>query len=213
MRKPSIFRIGLMCLLCMPAFGAGLQSQEIIQNVEKKLSEKQTVTARFEELYVWKLTGEKQTIKGEFNLKGENRFRITTDDQLIVSDGKTLWTYSKPAGRVLIDKVENAENDWLPQKLFLKTRKDFRHRLSGEETLQGRKCYVIDFDAENEDSYITKMKVWVDAETWLPGKIEQTDISRNKTIYTLSEIKTGPDLEDSLFEFKPPEGVEIIDLR
>lgn len=213
MRNTSIRLYSLLCLICAPAFGAGIQSQEIIQNVEKNLSEKQTVTARFEELYVWKLTGEKQTIKGEFNLKGENRFRITTDDQLIVSDGKTLWTYSKPAGRVLIDKVENAENDWLPQKLFLKTRKEFRHRLSGEETFQGRKCYVLDFDAENEDSYITKMKVWVDAESWLPGKIEQTDISRNKTIYTLSEIKTGMELEDSLFEFKPPEGVEIIDLR
>jgi outer membrane lipoprotein carrier protein len=197
----------------MPGLGAAIESQEIIRNVEQKLTEKQTVTARFEELYVWKLTGEKQSIKGEFSLKGESRFRITTDDQLIVSDGKTLWTYSKPAGRVLIDKIENAENDWLPQKLFLKTGKEFRHRLSGEETLQGRKYYVVDFDAEKEDSYITKMKVWVDEETWLPGKIEQTDISRNKTIYTLSEIKTGQELEDSSFEFKPPEGVEIIDLR
>jgi chaperone LolA len=213
MRNKPVRLYALSCLICIPAFGAGIQSQEIIRNVEQKLSEKQTVTARFEELYVWKLTGEKQSIKGEFNLKGENRFRITTEDQLIVSDGKTLWTYSKPAGRVLIDKVENAENDWLPQKLFLKTRKEFRHRLSGEETLQARKCYVIEFDAENEDSYITKMKVWVDEETWLPGKIEQTDISKNKTVYTLSEIKAGLELEDSLFEFKPPEGTEIIDLR
>ena len=213
MRNSSIRRSALLCLFCMPALGAAIGSQEIIRNVEQKLTEKQTVTARFEELYVWKLTGEKQTIKGEFDLKGESRFRITTEDQLIVSDGKTLWTYSKPAGRVLVDRIENAENDWLPQKLFLKTRKEFRHRLSGEETLQGRKCYVIDFDAEKEDSYITKMKVWVDAESWLPGKIEQIDISRNKTVYTLSDIKTGMELEDSLFEFKPPENAEIIDLR
>jgi chaperone LolA len=213
MKNMPIRLSALLCLCCGRLIGAGIQSQEIIQNVEKKLSEKQTVTARFEEQYVWKLTGEKQTIKGEFNLKGENRFRITTEDQLIVSDGKTLWTYSKPAGRVLVDKVENAENDWLPQKLFLKTRKEFRHRLSGEATFQARKCYVVDFDAEKDDSYITKMKVWVDAETWLPAKIEQTDISRNQTIYTLSEIRAGLELEDSLFEFKAPEGAEIIDLR
>ena len=200
-------------LWCMPLFGAAISSQEIIQKVEQKLSEQKTVVAKFEEQYIWKLTGETQTIKGEFTLKGESQFRITTDDQLIVSDGKTLWTYSKPAGRVLIDKVENAENDWLPQKLFLKTQKEYRNRLSGEEIVQDRKCYVIEFDAEKKDLYITGMKVWVDEEFWIPQKIEQTDISRNRTIYKLSEVRTGSPIEDSIFEFKVPEGAEIIDLR
>jgi chaperone LolA len=213
MRVSSIRRSAVLCLWCLPVFGAGISSQEIIRKVEQKLAEQKTVVAQFEELYIWKLTGEKQTIKGEFTLKGESQFRITTDDQLIVSDGKTLWTYSKPAGRVLVDKVENAENDWLPQKLFLKTQKEYRNRLSGEETFQDRRCYVIELDAEKGDSYITKMKVWVDAELWIPKKIEQTDISRNRTIYTLSEVRTGSEVENSIFEFKAPEGAEIIDLR
>lgn len=213
MRTLSIWWNVVFYLGCVPLFGSGISPQEIIQKVEQKLAEEKTIVAKFEELYFWKLTGEKQTIKGEFTLKGENQFRITTDDQLIISDGKTLWTYSKPAGRVLIDKVENTQDDWLPQKLFLKTQKEYRSRLSGEEVLQERKCYVIEFEAEKSDQYITKMKVWVDAELWIPKKIEQTDISRNRTIYSIYEVKTGTALDNALFEFKVPDGAEIIDLR
>jgi outer membrane lipoprotein-sorting protein len=204
----------LCCWLwCIPLFGAGFSSQEIIQKVEQTLSVQKTIKAQFEELYIWKMTGEQQTIKGDFTLCGESQFRITTDDQIIVSDGKTLWTYSKPTNRVIVDKMENAENDWLPQKLFLKTRKEYRNRLSGEETIRDRKYYVIEFNAEKDDLYVTQIKVWIDQETWIPHKIEQTDISGNRTIYTLNDVQTGQPIENKAFEFQIPEGAEIIDLQ
>jgi chaperone LolA len=205
--------IALFFGMCLPVMGAEISSQEIIQKVEQKLSEQKTIKAHFEELYLWKLTGEKQSITGEFVLKGENQFRITTEDQVIVSDGKTLWTYNKPSRRVLVDKLEKSDNEWLPQKLFMKTQKEYRHRMAGEESIQGKNCYLVEFSAEKEDRYITKMKVWVEKETWIPVKIEQTDISKNRTIYSLSQIQTGQPVEDSVFQFKPPEDSEIIDLQ
>jgi len=212
--RHSKSRWKLCCWLwCIPLFGAGFSSQEIIQKVEQTLSGQKTVKAQFEELYIWKITGEQQTIKGDFTLCGESQFRITTDDQIIVSDGKTLWTYSKPTNRVIVDKIENTENDWLPQKLFLKTRKEYRNRLSGEETLRDRQYYVIEFNAEKDDLYVTQIKVWIDKETWIPHKIEQTDISRNRTIYTLNNVQTGQPIENKSFEFQIPEGAEIIDLQ
>jgi chaperone LolA len=212
MMKRRIWTMGL--LLCgLPLAARAADSGEIIENVRRVLAEKVTVKARFEEQYLWQMVGEKQTIRGDFELKGDARFRITTEDQVIVSDGKTLWTYSKPMKRLLVDKMENAENEWLPQTLFLKTQKEYRHRLSGEEEILGRKCVIVNFDAMKEDSYFPKMKVWVDAETWIPARIEQVDISKNRTTYTLSEVQTGIEIEDSTFQFKAPEGVEIIDLR
>ena len=192
---------------------AGPDSEEIIRNVERVLTDQKTVKADFEELFVWQLVGEKQSIKGEFKLKGDSCFRITTADQIIVSDGIMLWTYSKPTNRVLIDKVENAENEWLPQKLFLKTRKEYHHRFVGEGKVSDRKCYIIDFQAIKDDTYFPKMKVWVDAEKWIPQRIEQTDISKNRVVYTLSDVQTGLALQDSIFQFKAPVEAEIIDLR
>jgi outer membrane lipoprotein-sorting protein len=213
MRHSTWGRQAGILLWTLPLMGAGFSSQEIIQKVEQTLSLQKTVRAQFEELYIWKMTGEKQAIKGDFILCGESQFRITTDDQIIVSDGKTLWTYSKPTNRVIVDKIENAENDWLPQKIFLKTSKEYRSRLSGEETIRDRKCYVIEFNAEKDDLYITRIKAWIDQEKWIPCKIEQTDISRNRTIYTLSDVQTGQPVESTTFEFKIPDGAEVIDLQ
>jgi outer membrane lipoprotein carrier protein len=208
-------RIGMAGLLLagLPLAAGAADSSTIIENVRKVLTEKVTVTARFEEQFLWQMVGENQTIRGEFELKGDTHFRITTDDQVIVSDGKTLWTYSGTAKRLLIDKMENTDNEWLPQALFLKTQKDYRHRVSGEEEVLGRKCIIVTFDAVQEDTYFPKMKMWVDAETFIPARIEQVDISKNRTVYTLSEVRTGVPIEDSVFQFKAPEDTEIIDLR
>jgi chaperone LolA len=212
MKKMRIWTAGL--LLCgLPLAAGAADSGEVIENVRRVMTEKVTVKARFEEQFHWKMVGERQTIRGELELKGESCFRIVTDDQVIVSDGKTLWTYGKAVKRLLVDRMENADNEWLPQTLFLKTRKEYRHRVSGEEAVLGRKCVIVTFDALKEDAYFPRMKVWVDAETWIPSRIEQVDISKNTTVYTLSEVQTGMPIEDSEFQFKAPEGVEIIDLR
>jgi outer membrane lipoprotein-sorting protein len=212
MKNRLLLTAGLL-LAGLPSASGAADSREIIENVRKLLTEKVTVTARFEEQFLWQMVGENQTIRGEFELKGDTRFRITTEDQVIVSDGKTLWTYSKTAKRLLIDQMENTDNQWLPQSLFLKTQKDYRHRVTGEEEVLGRKCVIVTFDAVKDDSYFPKMKVWVDAETSVPARIEQVDISKNRTVYTLSEVRMGVPIEDSSFQFKAPDDTEVIDLR
>lgn len=187
-------------------------SDEILDRVAEKLKSMGSLRAKFEETYFWKLTGEKQSIQGSFLLKGENLFRIQIPDQEIVSDGKKLWTYQKPTHRVVVDQLESSENTWLPQKLFLQTRKEYRHRVVGEETIRGKKCYVVEFVGDREDLYITRMKVWIDQETWIPQKIEQTDVNKNRIVYVLSEIELGVPVDDGAFQFRIPEGAEIIDL-
>jgi outer membrane lipoprotein-sorting protein len=71
----------------------------------------------------------------------------------------------------------------------------------------------MEFNAEKDDLYITRIKAWIDQETWIPQKIEQTDISSNRTIYTLTDVQVGLSIENKSFEFKIPEGAEIIDLQ
>lgn len=187
-------------------------SDEILDRVAEKLKSAGSLRAKFEETYFWKLTGEKQSIQGSFLLKGENLFQIQIPDQEIVSDGKKLWTYQKPTHRVVVDQLESSENTWLPQKLFLQTRKDYRHRTVGEEKIGEKKCYVVEFVAEREDLYFIRMKVWINQETWIPQRIEQIDANKNRIVYSLSEIELGIPIENSTFQFQIPEGAELIDL-
>jgi outer membrane lipoprotein-sorting protein len=201
-------------LICLPFLTAAtdIAPEKVIKNVEEALRKAKTLKIVFEEMYLWELTGEEQSLKGELLLEGEDRFRVTTEDQIIVSDGDTLWTYSKPSHRVLIDRLTNSDNTILPRQILLQYTREYRSRLAGEEEILGKSCHLLDFTAETGDVFFTRVKVWVDKARWLPRKIEQIDLNENRTIYLIHEIQTGVPLEEGMFRFSIPDGAEVINM-
>lgn len=213
MRRCGWFLFMMGWLIPAAGWGEDVSPKEIIRNVERKLTSAKTVKADFEETYFWKLTGEEQAIKGVLLLEGKDRFRVTTEDQVIVSDGETLWTYSKPSHRVLIDRLEKSDNTILPRQLLFQHTKDYQARVSGEESVAGKACHVLVFTAETGDVFITRIKVWVDKKEWIPWKVEQVDLNENRTVYLLSDVQVGIPLDGKLFRFQIPEGAEVIDMK
>ena len=205
----------LWILLAFPIFVLGKQisPDRVIKNVENTLISAKTVRVAFEETYLWELAGEEQSLKGELLLEGEDRFRITTEDQVIVSDGETLWTYSKPSHRVLIDRLTHSDNTILPRQILFQHTRDYRSRIVGEDEMLGKPCYVLEFTAETGDVFMTRIKVWVDKEVWVPRKIVQTDLNENRTIFLLQEIEIGVLLKKGTFQFPIPEGADVVDMR
>lgn len=193
--------------------GADMDPQKIIQNVEKNISSGKILSLTFQETYTWALTGEENMLTGQMLLGKGDQFRITTDDQIIVSDGQTLWTYSKSANRVLVDKVAESEEALLPRQIFFRYTKDFHARLEGEVEIANKKCYIIFFQAENKDVFVPSVRVWVDEDVWLPVKIEQTDLNENKSTYLLNQIQMTDDAPAGSFRFEIPEGAEVIHMQ
>ena len=194
-------------------FGNDISPKKIIQNVEKRLTSAKTIGVDFQETYVWKLTGEEQSLRGVLLLEGETRFRVTTEDQVIVSDGETLWTYSKPSHRVLVDKLVTSDDTLLPRQILFRYTKDYGVRIMGEEAVSGKPCYVLVFTAETGDVFIPRVHVWIDKEEWVPRKVEQTDLNENRTIYLIHDVHLGVPLDEKIFQFTIPEGAEVIDMK
>jgi len=207
-------RIGLGILAAaVLARAAEDPPDRIIRNVEKKLEQTKTIRLEFLEERIWKLTGETQGLRGELVLEGESRFRISTEDQVIVSDGTTLWTYNLPTKQVLIDKLVNTKDALLPRQILFQYTRDYRvHGLAGESVL-GIPCAVLVFTSETGDVFIPQVKVWVDKTEWIPRKIEQKDINEDLTVYTLENVRIGIPLDPSLFRFTPPKDADVIDMR
>jgi len=212
MKRRRAFGVAWLVVLPVQLMGNGLRPEDVIQKVEQELKAAKSIQVQFEEIYEWKQTGDKQTVRGEMLLQGEDQFRVATDDQTIVSDGTTLWTYSKPSNRVLIDRLEKTDNAVLPRQMFFGYKKDYQVRLGREETLNGSPCYVLLFTAEKKDVYIVQIRVWVDKERWIPRKIEQVDLSKNHPTFLLHSVETGAPVDVGTFQFVVPEGAEIIRL-
>ena len=92
---------------------------------------------------------------------GKDRFRVTTEDQLIVSDGETLWTYSQPSHRVLIDDLSTTENTLLPRQILFQYTEDYQVSVIREENFVDKACYVLGFTPETGDVFFTEIMAWV----------------------------------------------------
>jgi len=189
------------------------QASKIIQNMEKVVNDVKTLHVVFEETYEWKLTGETSSIKGELFMQGQSRFKVTTEDQVIVSDGDTLWTYSIPSNRVLVDLVTHSNNALLPNQLLIQYTRDATARLLGEEAISGTSCHKLLFIANQEYAAFPETTVWIDKQKSLPRKIEQKDLNGNRTIYSIQQIDRDTPVPAGLFRFKIPENAEIIRMQ
>ena len=141
-------------------------------------------------------------------------------DQIIISNGKTMWTYDKKNNIVYIMSVSKLSEEkrkslreGLYKSIIENALKNYNLTYFGTTTLDGRKCYVIKLTPKNETKMPVEMKMWIDAEYWLPVKVYSTAKSIFGNITTVVEyrnlsINTG--VNDSIFNFTPPKGVKVV---
>ncbi len=186
---------------------------EIIKKTQRKYETTKTMSARFTQHFHWKLAGEQQQQDGNIWLKGDDKFKIETPDQIIVSDGKTLWTYSRVNNQVIIDRLEKSSQNLLPHDILLKYVNDYRPVQVTEEKINGVDCYIVRLVPKNEHTFIRAMRVWIDKKEYITHKIEHVDVNENTTTYELYQIALDQSIPDKLFTFTKMNGVEVVDLR
>jgi outer membrane lipoprotein-sorting protein len=198
--------------LALPLWAAS--ADEIIKEVQKKYTSIKKVTADYQQNFVWEMAGESVENEGKIWAKDGSKFRIDNQDQTIVTDGKTLWTLSKVNKQVMIDEYNRNTRDNPFIRSFMDDYLDnYKATLVREEKIDGRDHSVLELDAINPDEFNRKVTIWVDNKTHYMTRIIQTDINGNKRIYTFSDIQTGVDLDDDLFEMEIPQDYETVDMR
>ncbi len=192
---------------------AGKDADEIVRKVHKNYERLKTLQVDFVQSIYWSLAEEEQQVEGKLYLSEGNRYRVETDNQIIVTDGKTVWTYSKDRHQVIINHLATSKENPLPRDLLLKYTRDFKAKLIGEIKINDRPCYEIEFVPKSEDDFIVRTRIWVDKKRWLALKIEQEDINENITRYVLKNFQINQPLDAKLFTFTITEDMEVIDLR
>ena len=186
---------------------------KIIGKVRSTYDNLASLHAEFEKQYTWALAGETQTVTGKIYLKKGERYRIETEDQTVVTDGVTVWTYSSEKQQVFVDRMEKSSENPLPRDLLVKYTSDFKPKYLRGERLAEKDCHVIRLTPREDDSFATEVTVWVDKSTMLAIQVEQHDLNDNVTVYRLRKIELNPSLPDKLFTFDIPQNTEVIDLR
>jgi outer membrane lipoprotein carrier protein len=182
------------------------------------MSKKYKVITSFEATLTSSLTNESEGVKEEFKgkivVKGE-KFRLSLDDQEIINNGTTVWTYLPSAKEVNIDNFDPDSDDINPIKIFDIYKKGFKYLYLADKTEAGVVLEEVDLVPEKKDAQYFKIKMMIVKKDKSIQSWTMFDKSGNRYKYTITKFTPNVKVDDAFFTFDPKKypGVEVIDLR
>lgn len=192
-------------IICVANIGHTQDAQEIIKKVQSNYKGIKDAKASFSH------SGKKNSESGTIYIQKENKYRIETKGQVLVTDGVTSWSYSIKKKQVIIDNYKDDGNTFSPNKFLFNYPENFYSDLDGSESISGMDCYLLKLTPRSKGN-VKSAKIWVDKEENLIRKITINSKEGSDT-YLLKKISFDSGVSSSKFSFSPPSDVEVIDLR
>ena len=196
-------------LICIPIiffFATTLaqeNAQEVLKNIQNKFESITDLSAQ--------LT---QSVNGNVNLKGkvyykkENQIRFEFKNILIVSDGETSWSYNQKDNKVIITDYESEGNKILSMRQII-----FEYPQDCDlSTFKSEDQTGLELIPQDNEFSFTSIKLFIDGDN-LITKAMVDDPATGEIQIELSDYQLNKNLTDSFFQFSPPEGSQVIDLR
>jgi outer membrane lipoprotein carrier protein len=212
--KKSIFAALLMFVGTYSYSQYDPKALEILEAMSKKYKAIPTFEANITTGLVNESEGVKEEFKGKITVKGD-KFKLLLDDQEIINNGTTVWTYLPSAKEVNIDNFDPGSDDVNPTKIFDMYKKGFKYLYIADKTEGGVVCEEIDLVPEKKDAQYFKIKMMIVKKDKSIQSWTMFDKAGNRFIYTITKFNPNVKLDDTFFTFDPKKypGIEVIDLR
>jgi outer membrane lipoprotein carrier protein len=211
MKKIPII-LALLIFVVSPSIAGTPTAADIVKNVQDKYSRTEDARINFTQTVLYPLSKVSKTVTGTLLLKKGNMYRINTDDKVMVTDGKTSWVYLPSSQQVLIDNFRNDKNNITPDKFLLNVPADYFAVLLSTKKADSGDVYILRLTPKSDNSFIRSIRLVV-TNDWTVSSAEIADMNDTRYTYTVNSLKVNTGLPDSEFEFVPPKGAQVVDLR
>ncbi len=167
-----------------------------------------TFEAAFSQKVVDNNNKELQASFGKVYLSRPGKFRWDyekPDKQVIVSDGTKIWLYDQDLEQVTIKSLEGVVGN-SPARVLSDTGDLEKEYKIIEKGKKDGILWVELLPKKGESSFQFVRLGFADTLKLMAVK----DSLGQVTTIEFSELKTNPELKESLFEFKPPKGVDVV---
>ena len=184
------------------------------KDIAKKMSENFRSIRSFKADLVMTVKGMgfEKTVRYEYIFEKPNKFysrNLDTND-VTVCNGSVLWIYDAkrnvayytPLNTSLAKQFNSAE---FYEKVIENLLKEYEVEIVGKDSLNGRSCYVLKLKPKSGKG---ELKLWVDESYWFPVKVEMS-LGNVVAISEYKNIEFNVNVNDSIFNFKPPSGVVV----
>ena len=204
-------RVGLLvAALIAPLRGAEIDVPGILKGIEDRYNHAQTLQLSFSESYT--LQGRQRTEKGDLFLRkpGRMRWQYTSPaGKLFISDGKFIYSYTPQDRRAEKMKMKETDDMRAPLAFLLgqlKFSDDFREFRSHAE---GDGVFITAIPKSDKLPY-TEVS-FLAAPDHSIRRLEVKGQDGSVLQFTFENEKKDPPIQDAMFRFTPPPGVEYVD--
>ena len=210
-----------LLLFSAGCIGEELTAEQIAEEYQQKQENIEDYSAT---VHMTMYLGEQEiTSISSISQKMPDKMKVVTieaeqgEGMVMVSNGKTMWTYNPDQNSVVVMDLESmggfdaSQMDYTDIIQDLLDENDFT--LEGIDTIDGRSSYVISVKPNDNTTsgLAVDTKAWIDRETWMPIKFEIYDDEGNLMVVTeYNDFEVNIGTTDSEFEFEIPEGAEVV---
>ncbi|MBX7057794.1 MAG: outer membrane lipoprotein carrier protein LolA [Leptospirales bacterium] len=196
--------------------------KDVADRVQNKFSELESYQARFSISTTEGSRGAQMSGRIFYQKPGRIRYEFDQPaGNLIVSDGRIMWTYIRrlnAVGKQELDLQRNNQNDKPVFESDVVTglsrlfRKYHYHFDTPEQprSVDGKNYFVLDLEQREKIGGFERMRLFVDPESYLIQRAEGADGYGKKSVITFSDIQLNPQIPGSLFQYEPAEGVRVV---
>ena len=201
----------LAALLICAFFKGSFAQQEALARLDSLLANINSLTADVVQLIVESDGGILEESNIKMLLKKPNGFyweTITPYQELIVTNGIKLWNYQPDLEQVVIEDWDVSKSELAAQLLSGKTENLDSQYIIEELSDTNNDSQEFVLTPVDADSIYTQISI-----NFITSELDLIYLnSRNgqQTVWRFDAIERNQILEDSLFDFQPPAGIEII---
>lgn len=160
--------------------------------------------------------GRVRTSTGSFAFSRPNRFRFVYGkpfEQTIIADGETLWMHDVDLNQVSARKQAQVLGS-TPAALIAAapdlSAVQAEYDLTGEPDRDGLQWVLATPKARDGQLQSVRVGFRADSATPTLAALEMLDSFGQRSVLRFDKVEVNPRLPDSLFQFKPPAGADVI---
>ena len=197
----KIFFLTFLFFQLFTGIGSG---QSLLEKVKNKFNSIKDFSADFVQQ-----TNGNINLKGKIKFKQKDKLRIELKNVLIVSDGKTNWSYNKKRNKIIISSIDE-EN---PSVFSLRKLIEEYPRYSNVSEKKEKNTFILKIEPKKDSGLNFNYAVLYFNTHYQIKKIivERTGYGILRIVF--SNYKENNGYNDSIFKIIPSKGTETIDLR
>jgi len=208
----KLLGITLLTVIGMSGFTQSKATQ-LLDEVSAKTKTYKTIKADFTYSMENKQAKINESKTGVLLVSGD-KYKLTAAGQMVICDGKTVWTYLKESNEVQVNNLENKDDALTPSKLLTSYDKNYKTTIIKDKNNTDPNAESIEL-VPNVQKNFTKAILTVDKIKKQVKGFQLFDKSGNIFTYKVTKFQTDVPTTPSDFTFESSKypGVEVIDMR